>query len=93
MYYVYVLKSQRHNWLYIGSTGDLKKRFYEHKYGKIKSTKTHRPFTLIYYEAYLSKKDALIREIALKKKGQQKEFLKQKIKYSLVGSHPSADQP
>ena len=95
MHYIYVIKSKRKNWIYIGFTSDLKKRFYEHNKGKARVTEAYKPFTLVYYEAYLSKKDARVREIELKKKGQQKEFLKERIKNSLkiVGSQPSAGQP
>jgi len=87
MYYVYIMKSKHKNWVYIGITSDLRKRFYEHNSGKVKSTKGHKPFFLAYYEAYRNKKDAIIREIELKKKGQQKEFLMERIKNSL-GSQP-----
>ncbi len=62
MYYVYLLKSKKDNKLYVGLTNDLKKRFTEHNRGLSRSTMYRRPLTLIYYEAYLSTKDAQIRE-------------------------------
>ena len=95
MYYVYVIESKKKNWIYIGFTSDLRKRFSEHNQGKVRVTKAHCPFTLIYYEAYLSERDARKREIELKKNGQQKEFLKARITNSLgiVGSQPAVDQP
>jgi len=65
-YYVYVLKSLRKNWLYIGVTSDLRKRFKEHNVGKSMSTKAHAPFELIFYEAYRNLKDAKRRELYLK---------------------------
>lgn len=37
-----------------------------HNAGKIESTKTRKPFTLIYYEAYRNEKDAFQREKWLK---------------------------
>ena len=61
-YYVYVLQSLKTNWIYVGSTSDLRKRFKSHNDGENLSTKNYRPFKLIFYEAYLSKKDALRRE-------------------------------
>ena len=67
MYYVYLLKSKKDNKLYVGLTNDLKKRFTEHNRGLSRSTMYRRPLTLIYYEAYLSTKDAQIREKKLKK--------------------------
>ena len=67
MYYVYVLQSLKTpNWLYKGSTSDLKKRVEEHNLGKNFSTATRRPFKLIYYEAYLLREDAEAREKYLK---------------------------
>ena len=66
MYYVYVLKSINNNWIYVGYTEDLKRRFSEHQRGEVQSTKAHRPFQLIYYEAFSSQQDALRREKYLK---------------------------
>jgi len=67
MYYVYILQSQIHKkWLYKGCTSDLKRRFKEHSAGKNFSTAPYKPFKLIYYEAYLLKKDAKAREKYLK---------------------------
>lgn len=61
-YYVYVLQSLKTDWIYVGSTSDLRKRFKSHNDGENLSTKGYIPFKLIFYEAYLSKKDALRRE-------------------------------
>ena len=66
MHFVYVLQSLKDNKLYTGYTSDLKKRLKKHNSGLVKSTKSRRPFKLIYCEASLSKKDALKREIYLK---------------------------
>jgi putative endonuclease len=66
MYYVYVLRSKVDGNLYIGSTGDLKRRLSEHNNGESASTKYRRPLDLIYYEASLSRSDALHREKYLK---------------------------
>lgn len=80
MNYLYLIKSKNNNWVYIGSTRNLKSRFGEHNSGKIKSTKSRKPFTLIYYEAYSNYTLARKREIELKKKGQQKEVLFKRLK-------------
>lgn len=67
MYYVYILQSsKRKNWLYKGSTSDLRRRLKEHNQGKNFSTAPYTPFKLIYYEAYLLKTDAEAREQYLK---------------------------
>ena len=67
MYYVYILQSSKNKkWLYKGSTSDLKRRIKEHNAGKNFSSAPYAPFKLIYYEAYLLKKDAEARENYLK---------------------------
>ena len=55
MYYVYVLENIKIKELYIGYTGDLKRRINQHQYKKI-------GFKLIYYEKYHCYQDALSRE-------------------------------
>ena len=84
MYYVYVIKSRIDHNLYIGYTGDLKKRLSEHNHGKTKSIKHRVPFDLIYYEAFRAKKDARIRELELKKNNFAKEQMKDRLKDSLI---------
>ena len=61
MHYVYLLKSTKENFTYIGSTDNLERRFLEHNNGKSQATKFYAPFKLIYYEAYANKDDALSR--------------------------------
>lgn len=75
MNYLYVIKSLPKNWLYIGSTRDLRERLREHNSGKIESTRVHKPYELVYYEAYKTYSLARKREVELKKNGQQKEIL------------------
>lgn len=62
MYFVYILRSVTDKKLYIGFTQDIKKRFSEHQARLVFSTKGRGPFKLIFFEAYLSKTDALRRE-------------------------------
>lgn len=66
MYYIYVLLSVKNKDLYVGYTKDLKKRYLEHSSGRVRSTKAHCPWKLVYYEAYLGKLDATKREKQLK---------------------------
>ncbi len=83
MFYVYVLKSTRDEELCVGSTKDLKKRLAEHNAGKVFSTRSRKPFVLIYYEAYRAEKDARTRESALKLRGRARYHLKGRISESL----------
>ena len=62
MFYVYILYSLKDNKFYNGFTTDLRKRVKEHQGKKVLSTKGRIPLNLVYYEAYLSEKDALKRE-------------------------------
>ena len=71
-YYIYVLKSKRKEFIYVGFTSDLRRRFKEHNNKEELSTKHYAPFDLVFYEAYRSKKDAERRERYLKTtKGKQ----------------------
>ena len=72
LFYVYVLQSKKDFALYIGYSCNLKNRIEEHNYGEVASTKSNRPWELIFYEAYKNKQDALRREKYLKTtKGKQ----------------------
>ncbi|OGK16205.1 hypothetical protein A2862_00795 [Candidatus Roizmanbacteria bacterium RIFCSPHIGHO2_01_FULL_38_41] len=62
MQYVYILKSEKDDELYIGCTGDLKKRLHLHNSKGVPSTRNRVPLKLIYYEAFLNKEDAFGRE-------------------------------
>ncbi|OGM37960.1 excinuclease ABC subunit C, partial [Candidatus Woesebacteria bacterium RIFCSPHIGHO2_12_FULL_38_9] len=62
MFYAYVLRSVKNGDIYVGYSGNLKARFKLHNIGKVKSTKPYTPWKLLYYEAYISKKDATKRE-------------------------------
>ena len=66
MYYVYILQSEVDRSLYIGYSENLKRRLRDHNQGKNISTKGRDPLKLVYYEAFLNKKDALNREKYLK---------------------------
>jgi putative endonuclease len=66
MYYVYIIRSLKTGELYKGSTEDLKDRFKNHNTSKVLATKHGVPWKLIYYEAFLSKKDARREELFLK---------------------------
>lgn len=83
MYYLYVLKSKKDKYLYVGSTNDLRRRLSEHNSGKVQSTMSRRPFDLRYYEAYLIESDARNREASLKKDGRAWAQLKGRISESL----------
>jgi putative endonuclease len=84
MFYVYLIRSEVDNGLYIGYTENLKRRFEEHNSGLSKSTKLRAPFEMIYCEAYKSKTDAIKRERNLKKFKNSYTQLKKRIENSLL---------
>jgi len=73
-YYVYVLRSLKDGRRYIGSTGDLTRRLFEHNNGLVKSTRYRRPLELIYHEVFDDKHSALMRERFFKT-GKGREYL------------------
>jgi putative endonuclease len=83
MFYLYILKSKKDGEMYVGSTGDLKKRLEMHNSGKIYSTKFRNPLELIYYEAYKAEKDARKREHNLKLRSRAFAQLMKHIQESL----------
>ncbi len=64
---VYFLISERkENWIYVGSTINLRKRLAEHHRVKVPATKGFRPLKLIYKEEYPDIDSARKREYFLK---------------------------
>lgn len=85
-FYVYILKSKSDGKWYTGCTNDLRKRFNQHREGKVASTKDRLPVELIYYEMCLDQTDAYNREKYLKT-GMGKRYIKNRLKsfLSLTG--------
>ncbi len=83
-YYVYVLLSEKDSKKYVGFTTNLAQRFERHNKGEVRSTKHRRPLKLIYFEACLSKEDAIHREKYLKTHF-GKMFIKNRLKSYLTG--------
>ena len=50
MYWVYVLKSGVDEKLYYGLTSNLEQRLDQHNSGLVRSTKSRRPFKIVYHE-------------------------------------------
>ena len=83
MYFVYILKSKESRKLYLGYTNNLRERIKEHNKGSVRSSKPYIPWQLIYYEAYLSKEEAIHRENNLKLRANAWNQLKIRIKKSI----------
>jgi len=78
MFYVYALKSTKHNRIYIGLTKDLVKRIKEHNLGQTKSTSFYKPWALFYSEKLDTRTEARVQEKKLKS-GSGREFLRKII--------------
>jgi len=83
VFFVYVLMSMTDGQLYAGYTTDLKQRLTTHNKGSVPSTKSRRPWKLIYAEMYTNQQDALRREKYFKTtpgKGALKHMLRETFK-------------
>ena len=61
-YKTYILQSEASGTYYYGHTKDLNKRLYEHNRGKVRSTKSKRPWKVFYVEEFETKSEAHKRE-------------------------------
>jgi len=75
MYFVYILKSDIKNYIYVGLTNNVDRRVGEHQRGKEKTTRSYRPFSLIHVESFQTRIVARKREKYLKS-GFGKEWIK-----------------
>ena len=83
MFYVYVLVEKDTEDTYIGYTSQLKQRIAKHNTSAGAKTTKHGEWRLVYYEAYICKKDAINRERKLKQYGQSRRLLFQRIRNSV----------
>ena len=74
MYYVYILSNWDDSVLYIGVTGNLPRRLYEHRNGLVEGfTKHYNVHKLVYYEHTSDVYSAISREKQLKKWRREKK--------------------
>jgi putative endonuclease len=84
-YYVYILHCDKDGGYYTGYTNNLRRRFSEHKAGKVISTKNRGLLELIYWEGCLNQQDATRREKYLKS-GNGKIYIKNRLKSFFNGN-------
>jgi putative endonuclease len=77
MFYTYVLRCGDGD-LYVGSALDLRKRFAQHRAGRVPATAHRLPVTLEYHEACRSEQKARLREKQLKT-GFGRAYLKRRL--------------
>ena len=66
MHYTYILLSSKSHIFYFGSTNRLRERFSLHNEGKVKSTRPHIPWRLVWYAGFETEKEARDFELYLK---------------------------
>ena len=78
MYFVYVLRSEKDNILYIGQTNNLYNRLQRPRSGYVCSTRNRRPLKLIYFKEVAKRGEAMRREKYLKS-GEGHIFLQDRL--------------
>lgn len=78
MYTVYVLRSLKTGYRYIGQTTDLARRLTEHNLGMTKSIKFQLPFILEHSEEFTTRIEVVRREKFLKS-GQGRQWLNENV--------------
>ena len=75
MFFVYILKSNKKDWYYVGSTNRLEERLAEHNSGKVRSTKPYIPFNIVYSKTFNNESEARSYEHKIKDCRKEKESI------------------
>jgi putative endonuclease len=67
MFIVYILQSLSNSRYYIGHTDDLLKRLKRHNSGTVRSTKSGRPWKVVFQESFSTRSAAYQREMEIKR--------------------------
>ncbi len=78
MFYVYVLKSIKHDYYYKGHCKEPEKRLQQHNSGMTVSLRPYIPFILVYSECFETEQEAIDREKYFKTAAGRR-FLKKKL--------------
>ncbi|MBS1759514.1 MAG: GIY-YIG nuclease family protein [Bacteroidetes bacterium] len=78
MFYAYVIKSINHDYYYKGHCENLETRLQQHNAGSTTSIKPYLPFTVIYFEEFHTRDEAIKREKYFKSDAGRK-YLKTKL--------------
>ena len=79
MFFTYILKSEKAGSCYYGHCEDLESRLKIHNAGKVRSTKSKRPWKILYYEEFPSRSEAYKRELYFKSRNGFKYLKRQGI--------------
>jgi len=81
--FVYILRSLRNGTFYIGSTGDLERRIFEHKEGRSTYTREILPIELVFNQRYKTLKMARRIEYRLKRL-RRKDIIERIIREGII---------
>lgn len=74
LYYIYMLRCKDGS-IYTGYTDNIYKRIEKHRSGKgAKYTRGRGPFSLVHYESFFTKEEAMQREASIKKLSKDKKL-------------------
>ena len=76
--YIYLIQSLKDKKFYLGWTTNLRRRLDAHNAGSVRSTKSRKPFKLVFYETYSAPEEAKIRERQSKKNPRMYSFFKKR---------------
>ncbi len=79
---MYILKSEVDDSFYTGQCQNIQERVQRHNNGYTKSTKAKIPWKLVYYELYRTRRNAIRREIQIKR-GKSRKYI-----YELIAQLP-----
>ncbi|OGZ27711.1 MAG: hypothetical protein A2365_03650 [Candidatus Nealsonbacteria bacterium RIFOXYB1_FULL_40_15] len=79
LWHVYILKSSKCRWYYVGSTNRIEERLKEHNKKQVISTKCHVPLKLVFLKKFNSEKNARAYERKIKEKRIEKERIIREI--------------
>ena len=65
-YHIYILQSEKTGKYYVGSTNNVTERFEQHNKGRVHSTKSGKPWRMIYSEKFDTLSEARKRELQIK---------------------------
>ena len=77
-YYVYIIRGVD-DYYYCGLTGQIEKRLLQHQRGESRSTRKHKPFTIVYLKKVFSRKEARYYEKGIKAYGVKRYYLRESI--------------
>lgn len=83
MYYTYIIKSDNSDAFYTGISDNPLRRLLEHNRGQVETTKSKRPWSVVYTEAFTSRSRARVREKFLKSGAGREERAKLLLNHRL----------